>query len=112
MSNFLGSLNRKRRRQFNKLDTDEKKDILAAEVAKKINESAGKEISKAFVKGAIFANKLLYDHYLTKWDELDDHEKMGIAEALVAEIKLHRDKALAMFPEDNQKDTDSESEEK
>lgn len=112
MSSFLRSLNRKQRRQFNKLDTDEKKDILAAEVAKKINESAGKEISKAFVKGAIFANKLLYDHYLTKWDELDDHEKMGIAEALVAEIKLHRDKALAMFPEDNQKDTDSESEEK
>lgn len=112
MSSFLGSLNRKQRRQFNKLDTDEKKDILAAEVAKKINESAGKEISKAFVKGAIFANKLLYDHYLTKWDELDDHEKTGIAEALVAEIKLHRDKALAMFPEDNQKDTDSESEEK
>ena len=112
MSSFLRSLNRKQRRQFNKLDEDEKKDILAAEVAKKINESAGKEISKAFVKGTIFANKLLYDHYLTKWDELDDHEKMGIAEALVAEIKLHRDKALAMFPEDNQKDTDSESEEK
>lgn len=111
MSNFLRSLNRKQRRQFNKLDTDEKKDILAAEVAKKINESAGKEISKAFVKGAIFANKLLYDHYLTKWDELDDHEKMGIAEALVAEIKLHRDKALAMFPEDNTT-PDTESEEK
>lgn len=111
MSNFLRSLNRKQRRQFNKLDTDEKEDILAAEVAKKINESAGKEISKAFVKGAIFANKLLYDHYLIKWDELDDHEKMGVAEALVAEIKMHRDKALKMFPEDNTT-PDTESEEK
>lgn len=112
MSSFLRSLNRKQRRQFNKLDTDEKKDILAAEVAKKINESVGKEIARAFVKGSIFANKVLYDNHLAEWDSADHQKKMGIAEALVAEIKLHRDKALAMFPEDNQKDTDSESEEK
>ena len=112
MSNFLRSLNRKQRRQFDKLDTDEKKDILVAEVAKKINESAGKEISKAFVKGAIFANKIIYDNHLTEWDNADSQKKLEIAEALVAEIKMHRDKALAMFPEDSQKDTDSESEEK
>lgn len=112
MSNFLRSLNRKQRRQFNKLDTDEKKDILAAEVAQKINESAGKEISKAFVKGAIFANKLLYDHHLTGWEEASPEKKMEIAEALVAEIKMHRDKALKMFPEDNKEDNNTESEEK
>lgn len=112
MSNFLRSLNRKQKRKFDKLDKEEKEQIIAHEITQKINESAGKEISKAFVKGAIFANKLLYDHYLTKWDELDDHEKMGIAEALVAEIKLHRDKALKMFPEDNEDHNDTESEEK
>ena len=112
MSNFLRSLNRKKRRQFDKLDKEEKEQIIAHEITQKINESAGKEISKAFVKGAIFANKLLYDHYLTKWDELDDHEKMGVAEALVAEIKMHRDKALAMLPEDNKEDNNTESEEK
>lgn len=112
MSSFLRSLNRKQRRQFDKLDTDEKKDILVAEVAKKINEAAGKKISDAFVQGVIYANKLLYDHHLTDWETASPEKKMEIAVALVAEIKLHRDKANEMFPEDNQKDTDSESEEK
>lgn len=112
MSNFLRSLNRKQRRQFNKLDAEEKKEIVAADIAKKINEAAGEKISDAFVQGAIYANKLLYDHHLTGWDEASPEKKMEIAVALVGEIKLHRDKANEMFPEDNQKDTDSESEEK
>lgn len=111
MSNFLRSLNRKQRRQFNKLDEDEKKEILVAEVAKKINETAGKKISDAFVQGAIYANKLLYDHHLTGWDEASPEKKMEMAVALVAEIKLHRDKANEMFPE-NTKHEDTESEEK
>lgn len=109
MSSFLGNLNRKQRRQFNKLDEDEKKEILIAEVAKKVNETAGKKISDAFVQGAIYANKLLYDHHLTGWEEASPEKKMEIATALVAEIKLHRDKANEMFPEDKE---DTESEEK
>lgn len=110
MSNFLRSLNRKQRRQFNKLDTDEKKDILAAEVAKKINESAGKQISKAFIQGAIFGNKVLYEHYLTNWDIIDDAQKLRVANELADEIKEHYQKALEMFPEDT-KSEDTESEE-
>lgn len=111
MSSFLRSLNRKQRRQFNKLDTDEKKDILAAEVAKKINESAGKQISKAFVHGAIFGNKILYEHYLTNWDIIDDAKKLRVANELADEIKEHYQKALEMFPEDTKpEDTESEEE--
>lgn len=110
MSSFLRSLNRKQRRQFDKLDSEEKKEIIAADIAKKINESAGKQISKAFIQGAIFGNKVLYEHYLTNWDILDDAQKLRVANELAHEIKEHYQKALEMFPEDT-KSEDAESEE-
>lgn len=111
MSSFLRSLNRKKRRQFNKLGAEEKKEIIAADIAKKISESAGKQISKAFVQGAIFANKVLYEHYLTEWDKIDDSTKLRVANELADEIKEHYQKALEMFPEDTKpEDTESEEE--
>lgn len=110
MSSFLRSLNRKKRRQFDKLDSEEKKEIIAAEIAKKINAAAGEKISDAFIQGSIFGNKVLYEHYLTNWDTLDDAQKLRVANELADEIKEHYQRALVMFPEDA-KPEDTESEE-
>lgn len=111
MSNFLRSLNRKQRRQFDKLGAEEKKEIIAADIAKKINEAAGEKISDAFIQGSIFGNKVLYEHYLTNWDILDDAQKLRVANELADEIKEHYQRALVMFPEDAKpEDTESEEE--
>ena len=91
---FLRGLNRKKRRQFDKLEQEEKKQIVAHEILEKIKETTQKQISSSFVKGVIWANKILYEKYVTAWDEAKYEEKRKVAKELIEEIRMHYEKAV------------------
>lgn len=101
---FIRNLNRKQRRKFDKLEQEEKKQILAHEISQKVNEAAGKKISNAFVQGAVFANKILYEHYLEGIENLSEEEKTKRINDLVEEITRLHEKAVKMFPEDSKQE--------
>lgn len=89
---FLRSLNRKKRRQFDKLEQDEKNQIIAHEISEKMKETTQKQIGVAFVKGVVQANEMLYKKYVTAWDAAKYDEKRKVAKQLVEEIRMHHQK--------------------
>lgn len=95
---FLRGLNRKQRRQFDKLHDEEKKQIVAHEISEKIKDTTQKQIGMAFAQGVMWGNKLLYDKYVTQWDSSKYNGKHKIAKELVEEIRMHYEKGNKVFP--------------
>lgn len=89
---FLRGLNRKKRRQFDRLEQEEKNRIIAHEISEKIKETTQKQIGVAFVKGVAQANEILYNKYVTAWDAAKYDEKRKVAKQLVEEIRMHHEK--------------------
>ena len=91
---FLRGLNRKKRRQFDKLEQEEKNQIIAHDIAEKFKEVGERQIAVAFVKGVVHANEMLYEKYVTAWDAAKYEEKRKVAKQLVEEIRMHHQKYL------------------
>lgn len=81
---FFGSLNRKNRRKFKNSSTEEKIEILTAEINKKTAEVRNKAVAAAFMDGYLFNNKMLFEHYIEKMTE---DNKGEMVEELLNEIK-------------------------
>lgn len=108
---FLRGLNRKKRRQFDKLEQEEKNKIIAHEISEKIKETTQKQIGVAFVKGVVQANEMLYEKYVTAWDAAKYDEKRKVAKQLIEEIRMHHQKYLETQQNAENKDESKEQEE-
>lgn len=84
--NFFRKLNRKQKRKFDKIELEEKKQIVSHEINQKIKERLNREVSIAFADGFLFANKMLYDKYYEKWNSAKYNEKHKIAKSMIEEI--------------------------
>ena len=108
---ILRSLNRKNRRKFEKLEQEEKNQIIAHEISEKIKATTQKQIGVAFVKGVVQANEMLYEKYVTAWDAAKYDEKRKVAKQLVEEIRLHHQKYIETQQNADNKDERKEHEE-
>lgn len=108
---FFRGLNRKKRRQFDKLEQEEKNQIIAHEISQKVSETTQKQIAVAFVKGVVQANEMLYEKYVTAWDAAKYEEKRKVAKQLVEEIRMHHQKYLETQQNAENKDESKEQEE-
>lgn len=108
---ILRSLSRKKRRQFDKLEQEEKNQIIAHDIAEKFKEVGERQIAVAFVKGVVHANEMLYEKYVTAWDAAKYDEKRKVAKQLVEEIRLHHQKYLETHKNADNKDESKEQEE-
>lgn len=104
---FFRKLNRKQRRQFDKLEQEEKNQIIAHEISQKVSETIQKQIYIASVNGVIHGNELLYKKYVTAWDAAKYEEKRKIAKQLIEEIRMHHQKYI-----ENQKNAENQDENK
>lgn len=109
--NFFKNLNRKQRRQFDKLEQEEKNKIIAHDIAEKFKEVGERQIAVAFVKGVVHANEMLYEKYVTAWDAAKYEEKRKVAKQLVEEIRMHHQKYLETQQNAENKDESKEQEE-
>lgn len=85
--NFFKKLNRKQRREFDKLEKDKKIEIISHEINEKIKGERNKIVAKAFADGFIFANKMFFDKYFKDWDKLSEEGKSNIAELIALDVK-------------------------
>lgn len=103
---FFRKLNRKQRRQFDKLDKNEQKQVIATEINKAVSDVTKKQIANAFLRGVAWENKLLYEKFVTKWDAAKYNEKRNVGKELVEYIRNHYDKYNKMIP-DNKSEVES-----
>lgn len=85
---FFKKLNRKQRRQFDKLDKEEKKEIIAHEINEKVKASTQRMIATAFADGHLFCSKMLYEKYFERYKSAKQREKAKIADEIMAEISV------------------------
>lgn len=116
---FFGSLNRKDRRKFKNSSTEEKIEVLTAEINNKIAEARNKAVSSAFVDGYLFASKLLYEkyNYLTSVSNTQSDIETGLR-TMFNDIKKSYDRYNELHPEpdisteDDTKDANHDNNEK
>lgn len=109
---FLRGLNRKQRRLFNKVEKDEKIQILSHEMSEKYREMLNKEVSKSFIDGLLFASKLLYDRYLNDYfNEEDQAKKDELVQKMIENVRSDYEKYLNRIGEAKKDKQENESEE-
>lgn len=91
---FFSKLNRKQRRQFDKLEQEEKNRIIAHEISEKIKETTQKQIGLSFIRGTEWVNKMYYEKYVVAWDAAKYDAKRKVAKELIEEIRMHHEKAI------------------
>ena len=91
---FLRGLNRKKRRQFDKLEQEEKNRIIAHEISEKIKETTQKQIALSFIRGTEWVNKMYYEKYVVAWDSAKYDAKRKVAKELIEEIRMHYEKTV------------------
>ena len=79
-------MNRKQRRQFDKLEQEEKNRIIAHEISEKIKETTQKQIALSFIRGT--------EKYVLSWDAAKYDSKRKVAKELIEEIRMHYEKAV------------------
>lgn len=109
---FFRKLNRKQRRQFDKLEQEEKNQIIAREISEKIKETSQKQIAVSFIKGTIWANKILYDKYVTAWDAANYNDKRKVAKELIDEIRMRYENSIKKENETKNNEQEEYKEEK
>lgn len=88
-------MNRKQRRQFDKLNQEEKNQIIAHEISEKIKETTQKQIALSFIRGTEWVNKIYYEKYVLSWDAAKyDSKRKKVAKELIEEIRMHYEKAV------------------
>lgn len=105
---FFRNLDRKQKRQFNKLNKKDQQETVAAALQEKYSNVLQREVSKAFVRGVMFGNNTLYDKFVTKWDAAKYDDKRKVAKELVEEIRQHHDKYVQMFESESKEETSQE----
>ncbi len=115
---FFGGLNRKERRKFKNASQQEKIEVLATEINKKISAERNKSVATAFVDGYLFASKLLYEkyNYLTSLSNTQSDIENGLR-AMFVDLKKSCDRYNELHPEPDAstketKDTDYNNNEK
>lgn len=109
---FLRGLNRKQRRQFNKLEKDEKMQLLSHEMSEKYREMLNKEVAKSFIDGILFESKLLYDRYLNDYfNEEDQTKKDELVQKMIENVRSDYEKYLIRIGEAKKEKQENESEE-
>lgn len=92
--NFFRKLNKKQRRQFDKLKKEEKDQIISKEINDKVREKLNQEVAIAFADGFLFANNMIYEKYFDRWSKAKYNDKHKIAKEMIEEIEKNREKYL------------------
>lgn len=102
--NLLKTLNRKQRRQFNKLDKQEQIKIVAQQINEKTSKTTQEHIAKAFVDGTLTAYKLLGDRYLERYESAQtENDFKELMDDLFKEVKRKIDIYNERFKESEDK---------
>lgn len=72
MPNIFKGMNRKQKREFDKLDSDKKSEILQAAIVDKVSGTMATEIAKAMISGMELEREQLYNNYVSKIQEIYD----------------------------------------
>lgn len=70
---FFENMNRKQKRQFNKLSPDEQAPIIEAELIQKVSPVMAKEIANAMIVGGDLVWEKLYTDFVEEYDNLPIH---------------------------------------
>lgn len=71
MSLFEG-MNRKQRREFDKMPTEQKAQVIEVSLMEKISPVMQREITRSMIAGMDLVWKSLYNDYVSKFDDTDD----------------------------------------
>lgn len=85
----------KKRKQFNNLSPDDKKTILQTAIAAEVSNSFRDAIANAVINGEMLRNKILYDKYVKKIDELpdgtsDSDQYSELIQGLLSDIRMRQ----------------------
>lgn len=67
--NIFKNMNRKQKREYDKLDNDKKEELLQAAIVDKVSGTMATEIAKAMITGMELEREQLYQKYVTKIDD-------------------------------------------
>lgn len=95
---FFRNMNRKTRREFSKMNNEQKETIISEELNGKIKDAVSAKIANSFINGVITANHLLYEKYVEKIENSENQEEIAkLMIALIDEIKSNNDKYNQKF---------------
>lgn len=66
------SMNRKQRKEFDKLPTEQKAQVIEVSLMEKISSVMQKGITRSMIAGMDLVWKYLYNDYVSKFDDTDD----------------------------------------
>lgn len=89
-NNFFARLNKKQAQEFQSLADEQKADIVASEINKRVSHVLNQRVSIAFMKGYMYAFKMLKENYVDKNVTGDEYNAL-IAE-MFEEIQKNADK--------------------
>ena len=104
-------MNRKQKREFEKMPREKQMEMFAFEMDKHYNEMAQEHITKSFYRGTLAAFHTLYDNYVK--EIIDNKDKMTAEEfnekvaKLIATISMYNFKYLEEFPIENNKESEN-----
>lgn len=88
---FIDKMNRKQKRQFNKLSPDEQAPIIEAELIQKVSPVMADQISKSMIAGMNLVWENIYTSHVRMIDKLDEDENSDEwkerVNALLSEIR-------------------------
>lgn len=109
--NIFKNMNRKQKREFEKMPREKQMEMFAFEMDKHYNEMAQEHITKSFYHGTLAAFHTLYDNYVKEIIEEKDkitadmfNEKIA---ALIVVISKYNDKYIEEFPIENNKESEN-----
>ncbi len=89
---FFDRMNRKQKRDFEKLPADEKARIFATELQNTVSTQMKDEVFQSFYRGHLASRKWLYDAYVQPIEEIDDPQKiLELIMGLINEIARDAD---------------------
>lgn len=86
--NAFQKLNRKQKRQFEKLTDQQKEEMIFAELKPKMQQMANKAATEAFVAGFGCACNFLYEKHLKNYASLTEEERKNLLAGIVADIVI------------------------
>lgn len=84
---FIDRMNRKQKRKFNKLSTDEQAPIIEAELIQKVSPIMAEQISKSMITGMELLWEQLYEDFVKPIDEMDDDEMYAKVDEMLSMIR-------------------------
>lgn len=100
----MGVFNRKQKRFINnKMSNQERAELLALEINKKVSETTSKEIAKAFYKGFMYSNYILDRDYLEPMSKIENQEDFQAKfKEMVSHISMYAKKYSEEIKEDSE----------